>query len=103
MKIVWALFGLLLVGAALLAAFGPWRAPSESYQPRLEADPPPPAPPAWATQDFEAFLERLRQAGTSGREALLLHGPALERAEAVFRGTAGVMSDAQIELHAPFY
>jgi mono/diheme cytochrome c family protein len=49
------------------------------------------------------FLKRLRQAGKPGRDALLLHGEALQRAETVFRGTAGVMPEVQIAMHAPFY
>src|SRR5205823_5710771 len=53
--------------------------------------------------DFDAFLARLQQVNAANREGLLLHGPTLERAEAVFRGSAGVMSDVQIGMHAPFF
>src|SRR5262245_52029331 len=103
MKTAWWLTAVVLVAGAALAAFlGPWQ-PVDSYQPRLESDPTPPAPPDWAVRDFSAFLGRLR--ATAGRrESLLLHHDGLERAEATFRKTAGVPSEGvQIEMHAPFF
>src|SRR5688500_3289645 len=107
MKIVVSLLAVAVVAIAgalvAVAIWAPWRQDANSYQPRLEQDPSPPAPPAWAQRDFAAFLERLRQAGTAGRSALVLHGAGLTRAEAVFRGTAGVLPEAQIEMHAPFF
>ena len=103
MKTVWWLTAVVLVAGAALAAFLGPRQPVDSYQPRLESDPPPPAPPDWAVRDFSAFLGRLR--ATAGRrESLLLHHDGLERAEATFRKTAGVPSEGvQIEMHAPFF
>src|SRR5688572_3319622 len=103
MKIVLALAALLALGAVGMALWNSWPGPTDSYQPKLEADPSPPGPPQWATRDFQTFLERLRQANAGGRDALLLHGDGLKRAEAVFRGTAGMLPDVQIEMHAPFY
>lgn len=104
MKILCALLAVVAVAAiAALAIVATRRESADTYQPRLASDPPPPAPPQWAIADFDAFLARLRQAKGAARQGLLLHGPALERAEAVFRGSAGVMSDVQIGLHSPFY
>jgi mono/diheme cytochrome c family protein len=104
MKNLWWLAAVLLVAGTALAAFlGPWREAADSYQPLLEFDPPPPEPPDWAVRDFQAFLGRLRQAAAGRRDSLLLHREGLERAEAMFRNTAGVLPDAQIEMHAPFF
>lgn len=105
MKIaVWLAVLAIVASAALAVFFGlPSREASDSYQPLMELDPPPPAPPDWALRDFQAFLGRLRQAGAGRRESLTLHREALERAEATFRNTAGVLPDAQIEMHAPFF
>jgi mono/diheme cytochrome c family protein len=105
MKNFWYLAALVLVAGAALAAFvrpWTWQATADSYQPRLESDPPPPAPPDWALRDFQAFLERLR-AFAGRRDSLLLHHDGLARAEAAFRGAAGVPADVQIEMHAPFF
>jgi len=71
-----------------------------SYQPRLETDPPPPAPPDWAVRDFHSFQDRLQ---TARRQSLLLHHDGLTKAEATFRNTAGVPADLQMEMHAPFF
>src|SRR5262245_43246174 len=101
MKSVWILAAVVLVAAAALAVFvGPWRQRADSYQPRLESDPPPPTPPDWVVRDFDAFLGRLRAAR---RESLLLHRDGLERAEATFRASAGVPADVRMEMHAPFF
>jgi mono/diheme cytochrome c family protein len=103
MKIVLSLLAGAVIAGIGITAWAPWRPAADTYQPRLEEDPAPPAPPEWAQRDFATFLERLRQANPGGRSALVLHGESLERAEAVFRGTAGVQKEVQIELHAPFY
>jgi mono/diheme cytochrome c family protein len=99
-----ALAVVLVVGASIagVALWNSSREPVDPYQPRLELDPQPPAPPEWAVRDFEAFLERLRQPA-GGRAALVFHGEGLSRAEAVFRATAGMLPDVQIEMHSPFY
>ena len=44
-----------------------------------------------------------RSRTSARRESLLLHQEARERAEAVFRNSAGVMPEVQIEMHAPFF
>src|SRR5262245_1985993 len=103
MKTVWWFAAVaLVVGAVLVALVRPWGQRTDSYLPRLESDPPPPAPPDWAVRDFDAFLGRLR-AATGRRDSLLLHHDGLERAEATFRKTAGVPSEVQMEMHAPFF
>lgn len=105
MKTALWLAAVVLVAAVLAALLGPWSrraGTAESYQPRLESDPPPPAPPDWAVRDFDTFVGRLR-AVAKRRESLLLHHEGLERAEATFRKTAGVPADVQIEMHAPFF
>jgi mono/diheme cytochrome c family protein len=104
MKTFWWLAAVvLLVGAALAVFLGLWSRSggmAGSYQPRLETDPPPPAPLDWAVRDFDAFLGRLR---ASRRDSLLLHHDGLTKAEATFRNTAGVPAELQIEMHAPFF
>src|SRR5262245_1691416 len=102
MKTVWFLAAAVLgAGAALAAAWvGPWGRRVDSYQPRLEVDPPPPAPPEPVVRDFNAFLERLRG---SRRDTLLLHDDGLTKAEAAFQNSAGVPADVRMEMHAPFF
>jgi mono/diheme cytochrome c family protein len=103
MKTVWwSAAAVLLAVAALLALVRPWQQPADSYQPRLQTDPSPPAPPDWALRDFSAFLQRLRSASKQ-RQSLLLHKDGLEKAEAAFKSSAGVPADLQIEMHAPFF
>src|SRR5262245_58900283 len=106
MKSFWHLAAVVLVAGAVSAAIAwPWSrrdVAADSYQPRLESDPPPPTPPEWAVRDFNAFLTRLR-AYAQRRESLLLHRDHLERAEAAFKGTAGVPADVQLEMHEPFF
>jgi mono/diheme cytochrome c family protein len=103
MRIVWSLAAVAVLAAVVVAIVRPWRAPAELYQPRLQVDPPPPAPPDWALRDFEAFLVRLRDANARSRDSLLLHGESLQRAETVFRNTAGMLPDVQIQMHTPFF
>ena len=105
MKSFWYLAAVTLVTGAAVAVVvwsrsGPTAA--DAYQPRLESDPPPPAPPDWAVKDFDAFLSRLR-AYAGRRDSLLLHRDHLERAEAAFKGTAGVPADVQLQMHEPFF
>jgi mono/diheme cytochrome c family protein len=77
--------------------------PAEPYQPRLEHDPPVPPPPAAAVRDFKTFLDRLQVASDRSVSSLVLHRDSLQRAEQVFRGTAGVPDDIPIRLHSPFF
>jgi len=101
MKTFWWLAAAILVAAAFLVAIlVPWGRQADLYQPRLEIDPPLPAPPDWAVRDFKEFLERLRG---SRRDSLLLHHVGLTKAEAAFRNSAGVPTDVQMELHGPFF
>ena len=82
MKTLWCLAAVVLLAGAALAVFlGPWSrrdGMAGSYQPRLETDPSPPAPPDWALRDFSAFLQRLRSASKQ-RQSLLLHKDGLEK------------------------
>lgn len=78
-------------------------AKTESYQPRLEHDPPVPDPPATAVRDFQTFLDRLRRTSETAAESLVFHQDALERAEQVFRKSVGVPDDVQLQLHRPFF
>ncbi|MEX0978682.1 MAG: cytochrome c [Pirellulales bacterium] len=94
---------LLAVTIGTLAYVIPWRDSAAFYQPQLELDPIPPAPPEWARGDFDSFLARLHAATESDGNSLLLHEAGLSRAEEVFRNTAGVPDELRIEMHAPFY
>ena len=86
---------LSLVAVLLAATIGTlvyvtgWRDSAEPYQPQLEVDPAPPAPPEWALRDFDSFLTRLHRACDSASKSLVLHEDGLNRAEEVFRNTAG--------------
>jgi mono/diheme cytochrome c family protein len=101
MKTFWCAAALVLAGGALaVALLTPWGRRAESYQPRLEADPPPPAPRDAVVRDFNTFLERLRG---RRRDSLLLHDEGLTKAEAAFGNTAGVPAEVQMEMHAPFF
>lgn len=90
----------LAAGIALLAYVGPWR---QSYQPRLQFDPPVPEPPEWAVRDFDIFLSRLHEACRRSSDSLLLHRDGLKRADEVFRNTAGVPEDVRMEMHSPYF
>jgi mono/diheme cytochrome c family protein len=88
---------------AVSLSFLTWRNRADQYQPRLELDPSPPAPPAWALQDFDTFLHRLHFASDADAESLVLHEDGLRRAEEVFQLTAGVPDDIRLEMHTPFF
>ncbi|MEX0679413.1 MAG: cytochrome c [Pirellulales bacterium] len=100
---------LSLVAALLVAAMGTlayvirWRDSADLYQPQLELDPVPPAPPEWALGDFDSFLARLHAASDGDSKFLLLHEAGLNRALEVFRNSAGVPEDVRIEMHSPFF
>jgi mono/diheme cytochrome c family protein len=78
-------------------------AAADDYQPRLDFNPPPPEPPRWATDDFQTFLARLREASAADAQSLLLDEPSRELAELAFRNTSGVPADAPLALHEPFF
>jgi mono/diheme cytochrome c family protein len=101
--VLWCVAVLLAVTIATLAYVISWRDSAASYYPQLELDPVPPAPPEWALRDFDSFLARLHVAAESGDKSLLLHEAGLDRAEEVFRNSAGVPQDLRIEMHAPFF
>lgn len=94
---------LLAAAATALLFVTPWRGGAERYEPRLEFDPSPPAPPAWALADFESFLTRLHQACDRDVHSLVLSEQGLARAEEVFRNTVGVPPEVRIEMHSPFF
>ena len=94
---------LLAATIGILVCVTGWRDSAEPYQPQLELDPAPPAPPEWALRDFDVFLGRLHQAVAGANKALVLHEDGVNRAEEVFRNTAGVSLDVRIEMHAPFF
>jgi mono/diheme cytochrome c family protein len=76
---------------------------ADAYQPRLDFNPPPPEPPAWATGDFNTYLARLHQATTTNAHSLLLDADAQALAEQDFRNTPAVPSDTSLEMHTPFF
>ena len=94
------LFG---VAVAVFVYVTQWRALAETYQPRLQFDPNPPAPPEWTIVDFESFLTRLRRVSRRDSQSLLLQGDGLDLARDVFRDTTGVPQGVRVEMHAPYF
>lgn len=91
------------VAAVILVRFAWGVAVVDAYQPRLDFNPPPPEPPAWATGDFNTFLVRLHKASTTDARSLLLDADAQALAEQDFRNTPGVPDDAPLVVLKPFF
>jgi mono/diheme cytochrome c family protein len=95
--------GLVSAGLSRVAsAVEPTLALEDQYQPTLFDDPPVPAPPESAVEDFQVFLQRLAAASERAVEALIFDEHALPNAEQILLDSVGVPGDLPLERHRPF-